>query len=420
MPGRRLLRWAVVALAAVAAWIPSAAMAHSLDSSTLSLHVGETGLEATVSLPLQTLGTALGVEAVDRQVALDYLADHLTITGADGATWSATYGTASIKTIEGIESLVVPASFDAAGAEPGDFVVTYDALIEAVANHEAVVVLTDAAGTISTAGVLDADHASLIIGETASVGTGVLDLVSYGLTHVLEGADHLLFLLVLLLPAPLTLIGSRWSARRSGGEWRPALRAVVSTVTAFTVGHSITLIAAGLGVVSAPTRLVESLIAISVGVGAVHALRPLLHSGPQVRSGAVIIAAGFGMVHGLAFAALLGDLGLSGWRLVVSLLAFNVGVELAGLAVVLLLFGPLFAMSATRWYAAVRWTIGGGALALAVGWLVERLDLAVNPLARVEQAALAHPWWVVAAMFALAGCARLADDAGRRTPRVSG
>ena len=163
--------------------------------------------------------------------------------------------------------------------------------------------------------------------------------------HIGEGADHLLFLLMLLIPAPLVARRGRW---RRGGDGRRSVIRVVHVVTAFAIGHSITLALATLGVIHVPARLVESLIALSILVSAVHALRPLVPRGEP------IIAAGFGLVHGLAFATLLGDLGLSGGALVSSLLGFNLGIELTQLLVVALMMPSLYVLSQTRAYGVLR------------------------------------------------------------------
>jgi len=122
-----------------------------------------------------------------------------------------------------------------------------------------------------------------------------------GMRHIGEGTDHLLFLLTLLLPAPLLVVGSRWAG--FAGRRRSVLQ-VLKVVTAFTAGHSITLALAALGLVRVPSRPIEILIAVSILVSAVHALRPLF---PGREAG---IAALFGLLHGLAFATTLQNLGL--------------------------------------------------------------------------------------------------------------
>ncbi len=384
---------------------PSAADAHGLGSSTLSVRVGEDGVDATVSVALETVEEALGTAGPDAVAA--YLAEHLTVTGPDGTTWAETWSDPVVESVEGITSLSADVALDTDGADPSAFTLTYDGVIEADPTHEAVVVLTDAAGDVSTAGVLTAADDGLQVG--GATGTGVLDMVGHGLTHVLQGADHLLFLVTLLLVAPLAVVAGRWRRRDDGAV--ATLRRVLGVVTAFTVGHSLTLLTAALGRISLPSTPVEVLIAVSVGVAAVHALRPL------ARRGELAIAGGFGLVHGLAFAGILTDLGVDGSASLVSLLAFTVGVELAQLLTVALLFPSLYLASGTRWYPAVRVTGAVGALAAALGWALDRLGLLADPLAGVEAAAVASPWWVVAGLAAVAGACRLADRSNPATTR---
>ncbi|WP_457075802.1 HupE/UreJ family protein [Modestobacter sp. SYSU DS0290] len=392
------------------------AQAHSLTSSTLAVRVGEEQVEATVSVAADTLDAVLGEAATDVAVT-EYLADHLSVTGRDGSVWAETWSPVVRETVEGIDSYRVDVVLDTGGADPSSFTLAYDGVIATDTSHEAVVVLTDAAGDISTAGVLTATDDTLVVGDAAA--TGLADMVGYGLHHVLAGADHLLFLLTLLLIAPVVAVGGRW--RRRDGV-RPTLGAVLAVVTAFTVGHSLTLLASALGWVAAPSAPVEVLIAVSVGVAAVHALRPL------ARRGEVLVAGGFGLVHGLAFAGILTDLGLAGATSVPALLAFNVGVELAQLLTVALVFPSLYLLSRTRWYPQVR-TVGAlVALVAATTWALDRLGWSADPLAGAEETLVAHPWWVVAGLAALAVVCRAADrpvdrahsDRVRRRPGVAG
>src|SRR5579862_5567273 len=154
---------------------------------------------------------------------------------------------------------------------------------------------------------------------------GFASLFRLGMRHIAEGTDHLLFLLALLLPAPLLVVGSRWSGFAGA---RQSLVRISKVVTAFTVGHSITLALAALGVVRVPARPIEVLIAFSILVSAIHAVRPLF-PGREA-----IVAAFFGLIHGLAFATTLGELGLGRWERVVSILGFNLGIETMQLIVV--------------------------------------------------------------------------------------
>lgn len=414
---RRRAAAAAVLAATAGLLLPAAAQAHSLTSSTVAVRVADggtqEGLGATVSVAVDTLAGVLdSPAAVGSQAWLDeaaaYVDEHLTVTGTDGAVWEDTTTGAAVEQVEGISSLSVEVSFDTGGDAAASFDLSYDGVVEQVPSHEAVVVLTDAAGGISTPGVLDATSRTLTVaaGEGGTTAASVADMVGYGFTHVLAGADHMLFLLVLLLPAPLAAVAGRWQ-RRDG--LAATLRRTATVVSCFTVGHLLTLVAATLGWLRLPSRPVEVLIAVSVAVAAVHAVRPLL------RHGEAVVAGGFGLVHGLAFATVLAGLGLEGRTSAADLLAFNLGVEAAQLSAVALVLPSLYLASRTRWYPALR--VAGALLALAAAatWVVDRVGLADDPFAGVEAAAVARPLVVVGAVAAVAGLAWLAGRTATAT-----
>jgi hydrogenase/urease accessory protein HupE len=174
-----------------------------------------------------------------------------------------------------------------------------------------------------------------------------------GIEHILIGPDHVLFLVGLLL---------------LGGGWRK----LVTIVTAFTVGHSITLSLAALNIVNPPGWLVEPAIALSiVVVGADN----LLQQREKCRDLRAIVAGAFGLIHGFGFASVLREFGLPQEALGWSLFSFNVGVELGQLAIVLVVASAL-ALVRRRWPATDKWVvIGGSAVVIAAGayWFVERV-----------------------------------------------
>ena len=113
-------------------------------------------------------------------------------------------------------------------------------------------------------------------------------------------------------------------------------------VTAFTVAHSITLSLAALGVISLPSRLVESAIAASVVLAALNNVCPVVYGGRW------IIAFCFGLIHGFGFASVLTDLGLPQDSLLLALVAFNLGVELGQLAIVAVFLPIAYALRGRR------------------------------------------------------------------------
>jgi hypothetical protein len=198
---------------------------------------------------------------------------------------------------------------------------------------------------------------------TASSGFGAL--LATGVTHIVGGADHLLFLVALLLPAVLRRDAGRWIART---DIKPALVEVIWIATAITAAHSITLGLASFHLVSLPARLIEPLIAFTVLAAALNNLKPL------VTRRLALVAFCFGLIHGFGFAEVLAPLSLPAGELAVALLGFNLGVEAGQLAIVAGAF-TLLAL-ARRWHGYPRWILGGGSAALAAiasVWIVERV-----------------------------------------------
>lgn len=224
----------------------------------------------------------------------------------------------------------------------------------------------------------------------SSRSVGFASIFWLGIRHIAGGTDHLLFLLALLLPAPLSVFGSRWSAPV---PVRQSLARILRVVTAFTVGHSITLALAGLGVVHVPSRPIEVLIAFSILVSAAHAVRPLFPGREAM------IAAFFGLIHGLAFASTIGELGLSRWERIMSILAFNLGIETMQLIVVSASMPSLILLSRTRAYSPVRMVGAIFAGLAALGWTSERLFDAHSPVDRIVDSVAHYGVWIAVALF---------------------
>ena len=136
---------------------------------------------------------------------------------------------------------------------------------------------------------------------------------------------------------------------------------------AFTVAHSVTLSLAVLEIVRLPSRLVESVIALSVALAALNNLYPWM------RGRAWLVAGGFGLIHGFGFASVLGELGLRSGTLVMALVGFNVGVELGQLAVVAAFLPLAFGLKETAFYRVVTLKLGSAVIILiAAAWMMER------------------------------------------------
>ncbi|HEY4239728.1 MAG TPA: HupE/UreJ family protein [Kofleriaceae bacterium] len=230
-------------------------------------------------------------------------------------------------------------------------------------SHEAIVGV-HAPGETADASIVRAPSPVLVVaaGERPSY-TG---WVAAGVDHIWEGRDHICFVLALLLVVMLVRVDGVWHTRAP----ILTLRATATIITAFTVAHSVSLIAAALGYVTLPSRFVECAIAVSILYTAIEDIIR-----PDVRWRFVLTFA-FGLVHGLGFASVLREL-LPPDHVIAPLLCFNLGVELGQLAIVLVAL-PLFwlacrELGAARYRRTVLPVLAGAIAALAVMWLVERL-----------------------------------------------
>ena len=183
--------------------------------------------------------------------------------------------------------------------------------------------------------------------------------VPLGVEHILRGADHLLFILALVLLV------------RKG-------RPLFWTLSSFTVGHSVTLALVSLGILTVPESFAELLIAASIFLLAVvlaGPARPLSEGGWQsvVMSHPWWLAGGFGLIHGLGFAGALAELGIPQGGVATALLGFNLGIEIGQL----LFVGVLFLLAAAPWSRFLS-NAGRGASVYATGgasayWCIDRL-----------------------------------------------
>ena len=189
-----------------------------------------------------------------------------------------------------------------------------------------------------------------------------------GIFHLLIGLDHILFLLVLMLPATLRSgkIGPGMQNEPQEGL-KQRIWQLTGIVTAFTVAHSVTLALAALNVVRLPIAWVETVIALSIALAALNVAWPIL--GRKTWK----LAFAFGLIHGFGFASVLGDLTSGVKQTALALAGFNIGVELGQIALLLLIFPVLYLWGRAGHYGRAvvpAMLVGTGALSLY--WVVER------------------------------------------------
>jgi len=366
--------------------------AHPSPNSLLFMDIDPGRVTLEVQLPVPELELAWGhalskdpATIVDRlgPQLKEYLLQHIRAYGEKEHPWTVTI--TSLKMDKGAYAdsnipywevnatfLLTPYSHD----NTRDFYLAYDVIMHQVINHIALVAIrsdweqgsreVDSSMGVSAISwnlhdnLIPPLHVTL---EKGSWGKGLLSMIQLGIRHIAEGTDHLLFLLALLLPAPLMVNGKKWGTYKG---IRSSSLSLLKIVTAFTIGHSITLLLGALGWIHVPSAPIEVLIAVSILVSAIHAIRPIF-PGKEM-----LVAGGFGLIHGMAFASAIARLHLSTGPMVLSIFAFNIGIECMQLLVVVMTVPWLILLSKTPSYTWFRVAAGCLAGIAALVWIVER------------------------------------------------
>ncbi|MEP6942173.1 MAG: HupE/UreJ family protein [Betaproteobacteria bacterium] len=368
-------RWLIASTLMLLAWaLP--AIAHKPSDSYITLNVDGDTVAGQWDIALRDLDFALGLDANQdgditwgevkaKQADIDAYALSRLRLGPAGAPCPASATGHLIDNHSDGAYAVIRFSATCAAA-PKSLAVGYRLFFDIDPQHRGLLRLEYQGDT--RAGIFSADtpDQSFTLGAL-SKWQQFLDYGNEGIWHIWTGFDHILFLLSLLLPAVLvrsTIPGQRWEPAASFADtfWD-----VVKVVTAFTLAHSITLSLAALGVVTLPSRLVESAIALSVVLAALNNLWPVVYRKRW------LIAFCFGLIHGFGFASVLADLGLPQESLLIALVAFNLGVEVGQLAIVGVFLPVAYALRGSAFYQRGVFLLGSAAIALvAVVWLVQR------------------------------------------------
>ena len=404
----------------LATLLPGGLVAHPMPNSVVLLNVHANRIDTDIQIPLVELQAAWGHAVNDSSARLverlgpqlrAYLNEHIRSQSPNGNRWTISVGKLDVsetqnpingtyRELTATLQLVPPA-----GEDVRQFTLYYDVVLHQVVTHKILVSVRQdwERGQLAEAEPVQVGTISLDIvnnrilplvvnlasgpAEPGSSWTGFRAMVKLGMQHIAEGTDHLLFLLVLLLPAPLLSAADRWD--RFGGI-SYSIKRLLLIVTAFTIGHSLTLLLGALGWVRLPSQPVEVLIAVSILVSAVHAVRPLF-PGREAW-----VAAGFGLVHGLAFASTLANLKLDAGPMALSILGFNLGIELMQLVVIGLTIPWFMVLSRTPAYRTVRLTGALLAAVAATAWIMERVTGHGNVLSKeIEQVVSYAPYGLV-------------------------
>lgn len=325
------------------------AAAHKPSDAHLILDAHGDRLTGRLDVAVRDLDAAIGIDDGDGSITwgelqtaapriASYLDQRLTIDGctlsqgapalvdlSDGAYWSTPLSASCTQT----ESLAIH----------------YQLLFDIDAQHRGLVHVHG-----QTLIARDGSPVTATLGESTSISS----FVRLGVWHIWRGIDHILFLLCLLLPA----VWRRESAK-------DVAREVFEIVTAFTLAHSITLVISAVGLITLPSRFVETAIALSVVAAAVNNLVRAIDARWAV-------AFALGLLHGFGFSSVLIDLGLPSHELIGTLLGFNLGVEIGQAAIVLAVLPLLFAIRKTLAYRALLFGGSGAVAVIATIWTYQR------------------------------------------------
>lgn len=371
--------------------------AHPMPNSLIVLSVHESNIAGKIQIPLNELQSAIGMGVNDNSDRLierlgdtlsNYLYTHIRPLTFDGKPWKIQLGSMKVNTSKNLLNgeykelevdfvMAPPLNYDLR-----NFYFNYDVILHQVASHKALIHIKQD----WQQGILSEDSTEVQIGliqwdvvsnkllpfqialNKGSLWLGFKNMVSLGIVHIKEGLDHILFVITLLLPSMIGLKGKRWILKIG---LKASLINLLKIVSAFTIGHSLTLLLGTLEWLIIPIYYIEVLIALTIFVSACHSLIPIYPSKE------VFVAAGFGLIHGLAFSETLKNLDLSVKQMALSILGFNIGIELMQIFILLMFFPIVYLISKTKFYSIFR-VIGATVMMLmALVWVYERL-MSVN------------------------------------------
>ncbi|WOI38326.1 HupE/UreJ family protein [Alteromonas sp. CI.11.F.A3] len=362
--------------------------AHELSSGYLTLNAGEENTySGELLLKPDDIGQVAGLDTngngaltwgeihQNQSLLENYIANVLSIR-VDDSPCKISLSMPNIRSVSGDSYLVSPIKVMCKSS--GTLGIRYDGIFEHSPTHKLLVNVNLAGQSgsrtqnssqsstenTSVTSVLDIDNRSVTYDAvTTSLTALFISLVYEGVRHIFIGIDHILFLVATLLTVNLVREQKRWQKEPSASR---VLKHTVILVSAFTLAHSITLTATALDFIALDSRLVELGIAISVLLTALNNIYPLI-----VRLGIITFA--FGLLHGMGFASVFADLNAQSNNLVLSVAAFNIGVEVGQLAIVAVLLPLLLWLRHFAFYAKTLMPLLSLVIAIiATNWTIQR------------------------------------------------
>jgi hypothetical protein len=397
------------------------AFAHQSPTTIVLLDAGPKQLNIELQVPLSELSWAINMQfdensknTIEKNKAfiIQYFLSHLKIYNSKNEFWKVEYKDMVLEQAEydikriGLyqELKVFLVAIPPNSGDNRHFTFDYTGVMHQVASHITYVYLRND----WQAGSFEQDHVFGIIRteiednkihplvlnlEKGNAWKGFKGMFWLGVAHIKEGTDHLLFILTLLLPACLLVNNRKWAEY---GGLKHSIFKLLKIVTAFTIGHSITLLIGVFNVVKFNIQIIEVLIAFSILITAIHAIKPLFYNKE------LFIAIGFGFIHGLAFSQTLQNLHLSTNEMLLSVAGFNVGIEIMQLFVILLIIPSFIMMSQTHYFKFIKNTLASFVVFIAAGWILERISHKTNFIVQSAEIILVYTFLIISLLYAIA------------------
>ncbi|WP_160726091.1 HupE/UreJ family protein [Bacillus sp. USDA818B3_A] len=348
---KKLFYFTLILFLSLGSFLPSTAFAHTNNSEGFSnIVVKEKSLDYELKLDLEELGHALNKETdqkelIDHKILQNYINSHIKLY-ANSEQVEGRVKKTDIEMIKERPFAVINLNYPIEH-KPEKLVIEYNMFLDDSDPSHANYATVKLNGKQQEK-VLSYESREVEIGKISFL-QNVKQFVVLGLEHIFTGYDHILFVISLL-------IGAR------------TIRHILSLVTAFTIAHSITLALATFDLVQLPSRFVESAIALSIiYVALINIFNKDSKHQPW-------LAFGFGLIHGFGFAGILSEMRLDSDSLAMSLLSFNIGIEIGQIVIVSLAF-PLILWIRRLKYKPIKWVIpstSAAILAFGLVWFIQR------------------------------------------------
>ena len=376
------------------------AMAHPMPNSLVLLNIQDDAVKMEVQLPVQEFELAYGrnLREINNQYLIDnhdslvgYLLNHTKIYSGNQQFWKIMVDKITLEsTTSELNGTYKELRFELTCIPPSknfvrSFALQYDAIIHQVVTHFAIIKINQDFNNGVVAlepmeiGIIQLDITSNTVKplniniDTGSKWNGIKKMVMLGMHHILVGIDHLLFLFVMMLIAPLLHDKQKWL--NFGGTKYTFIR-ILKIVTAFTLGHSATLMIVSFSPIPNFSQSIEIGITFTILISALHALKPIFAE----RESTVTFI--FGLIHGSAFASTLYNLQLNTSLKLLSILGFNLGIEIMQLGIILLIV-PILFLSKFKGYKYVRYAGAICAIIASIAWIFDRISNKSNAITDV-------------------------------------